>query len=51
MDSPGAEIIYGCFWYTDWRKVDQYFRFILRVEPFTGRMQPDVGLVDDSYRK
>jgi hypothetical protein len=52
MDPQDAEIIYGCFWYTDWRKKkERYFRFILRVEPFTDRTRPDVGSVDDSYRE
>lgn len=51
MEPEDAEIIYGCFWYTDWRKDQQYFRFILRVEQFTGRTRPDVGPVDDSYRE
>jgi hypothetical protein len=51
MEPPDAKIIYGCFWYTDWRKKTRYFRFILRVEKFTGRTRPDVGPVDDSYRE
>jgi hypothetical protein len=51
MDLPDAKIIYGCFWYTDWRKKTRYFRFILRVQQFTGRTRPDVGPVDDSYRE
>jgi hypothetical protein len=50
IEPPEAEIIYGCFWYTDWRKKDRYFRFILRVG-ITGRTRPDVDRVDDSYRK
>jgi hypothetical protein len=56
MVPPDAEIIYGCFWYTDWRKKKRHFRFILRVEP--GRIRsnadrtvPNVEGVDDSYRE
>jgi hypothetical protein len=50
MDPADAEIIYGCFWYTDWRKKkERYFRFILGVD-LTSRTQPDVDGVDDSYR-
>src|SRR5262249_24864368 len=29
MNPRDAEIIYGCFWYTDWQKKERYFRFIL----------------------
>lgn len=50
IDPADGEIIYGCFWYTDWRKKkERYFRFILRVD-ITGRTKPDVKGVDDSYR-
>src|SRR5262249_16186490 len=49
MDPSGAEIIYGCFWYTDWRKKkERYFRFILRVDPLTGHTKPDVEGVDEA---
>jgi hypothetical protein len=48
VDPPDAEIIYGCFWYTDWRKEKRHFRFILGV--VGGRTRPDVQGVDDSYR-
>jgi hypothetical protein len=50
IDPPDAEIIYGAFWYTDWRKKVRRFRFILRVGP-SGRTRPDVVDVHDSYRE
>jgi hypothetical protein len=48
---PNAKIIYGCFWYTDWRKKSRYFRFILSVDTSGWRTFPDVARVHNSYRK
>jgi hypothetical protein len=47
---PGAEVIYGAFWYRDRGKEKRLFRFILRIGP-DGRTRPDVEGVDDSYRE
>jgi hypothetical protein len=44
----GTEVIFGAFWYRDWRKNLRTFRFILRVNE-NHRTRPDVTDVHPDY--
>jgi hypothetical protein len=45
---PGAQVVYGAFWYVDRANEKHFHRFILRIGPLT--THPDVAGVDDMYR-
>jgi hypothetical protein len=45
--TPGAEVVYGPFWYLDWQKQAHIFRFILTIGPRVEQL--GIAGVDESY--
>jgi hypothetical protein len=44
---PGAEVVYGTFYYKDIWKDEHKFRFVMRVD---GQTRPDITGVHDDFK-